>query len=69
VSNLTRWPGVRIRRRDLEEADVIERNGLRVTTQALTIIEAAVRRGGGPKLMVHAEPRCAGLHVHKSQGI
>lgn len=51
VSNHTRRPGVRIRRRDLDETDIIERDGLRVTALALTIIEAAVRRGGGPKLM------------------
>jgi very-short-patch-repair endonuclease len=50
-------PGVRRRRRDLDPADVIERNGLRVTALPLTVIEAAVRRGGGPKLMDSALQR------------
>jgi very-short-patch-repair endonuclease len=44
-------PGSRIRRRDLTRADVIERNGLRVTELALTVVEAAVRRRGGARLM------------------
>jgi very-short-patch-repair endonuclease len=43
--------GSRVRRRDLDPVDVVERNGLRVTALSLTAIEAAVRRGGGPKLM------------------
>lgn len=38
---------VRTRRRDLSRADVVEVNGLRVTEVALTIVEAAARRGGG----------------------
>ncbi|MCW2517840.1 MAG: hypothetical protein JWR46_459 [Mycobacterium sp.] len=50
-------PGVRRRRRDLDPADVIERNGLRVTAVPLTVIEAAVRRGGGPKLLDSALQR------------
>ena len=51
VSNHTRRPGVRIRRRDLDPTDVIERRGLRVSDLALTVVEAAVRSGGGVKLM------------------
>lgn len=43
--------GVRLRRRDLKRADVVERKRLRVTELALTVIEAAVRRGGGPVVM------------------
>jgi len=50
-SNGRRRDGSRVRRRDLAPSDVVERNGLRVTTLALTVIEAAVRRGGGAKLM------------------
>jgi very-short-patch-repair endonuclease len=40
-------PGSRVRRRNLAAADVVEQRGLRVTSLALTAIEAAVRRGGG----------------------
>jgi very-short-patch-repair endonuclease len=57
VSNHPRRPGVRVRRRDLDPTDVIEHNGLRVTALPLTVIEAAVRRGGGPKLMDSALQR------------
>jgi len=57
VSNHPRRPGIRLRRRDLCPADVIERGGLRVTALPLTVIEAAVRRGGGPKLMDSALQR------------
>ena len=41
-------PGCRLRRRDLADLDVVEHRGLRVTALALTVLEAAVRRGGGP---------------------
>ncbi len=51
VSNHSRRSGVRVRRRDLEPVDIVERRGLRVTALPLTVLEAAVRRGGGPKLM------------------
>lgn len=51
VSNHRRRPGTRIRRRDLWPADVVERRGLRMTSLALTVVEAAARRGGGAKLM------------------
>lgn len=43
--------GVRLRRRDLNTADVIERNGLAITELSLTVIEAAVRSRGGATLM------------------
>ncbi|MET0453823.1 MAG: DUF559 domain-containing protein [Mycobacterium sp.] len=52
-----RHDGSRVRRRDLASADVVERRGLRVTAIELTVIEAAVRRGGGPKLMDSALQR------------
>ncbi|VEG38708.1 Protein of uncharacterised function (DUF559) [Mycolicibacterium flavescens] len=51
VSNYRPRPGARLRRRDLSPRDVVERAGLRITAMPLTVIEAAVRRGGGPKLM------------------
>lgn len=37
--------------------DVVERDGLRVTTLPLTVVEAATRRGGGPKLLDRALQR------------
>lgn len=43
--------GTRVRRRDLLATDVVERRGLLVTGLALTTVEAAARRGGGPKVM------------------
>ncbi|MGU3497996.1 type IV toxin-antitoxin system AbiEi family antitoxin domain-containing protein [Mycobacterium sp. C31M] len=46
-----RRTGCRVRRRDLDSRDVIESRGVRVTTLALTAVEAAARRGGGPKIM------------------
>ncbi|QRY51935.1 type IV toxin-antitoxin system AbiEi family antitoxin domain-containing protein [Mycolicibacterium septicum] len=49
--------GVRLRRRDLDPADIVERRGLRVTALALTVVEAAARRGGGAKLMDSALQR------------
>ncbi len=49
-----RHTGSRVRRRDLSPLDVVEHRGLRVTAVALTALEAAVRRGGGPKLMDEA---------------
>lgn len=47
----------RVRRRNLSHLDVVEVRGLRVTSLPLTAIEAAVRRGGGPKLMDEALQR------------
>lgn len=49
--------GSRVRRRDLKTADVVERRGLQVTGMELTVVEAAVRRGGGAKLMDRALQR------------
>lgn len=53
--------GVRVRRRDLREEDIFESRGLRVTGLALTVLEASVRRGGGPKIMDSALQRRVGL--------
>jgi very-short-patch-repair endonuclease len=52
-----RHSGTRLRRRDLAPTDVVERRGLRVTALPLTVVEAAVRRGGGAKLMDSALQR------------
>ncbi|BBY80353.1 DUF559 domain-containing protein [Mycolicibacterium pulveris] len=49
--------GCRVRRRDLEPPDVVERNGLRLTALDLTVLEAAVQRGGGARLMDSALQR------------
>lgn len=57
ASRLQLRPGTRLRRRDLAPTDVVERRGLRVTTLPLTVVEAAARRGGGPKLMDNALQR------------
>ncbi|OBF14772.1 type IV toxin-antitoxin system AbiEi family antitoxin domain-containing protein [Mycobacterium sp. ACS4331] len=54
-------PGTRVRRRDLKPVDLIERNGLLVTALPLTVIEAAVRPGGGPAVMDSALQRCTDL--------
>ncbi len=50
-SNGRRHAGSRVRRRDLAAVDLVERRGLRTTAPALTVVEAAVRRRGGAKLM------------------
>jgi very-short-patch-repair endonuclease len=50
-------PGSRLRRRDLDPADVVVRRGVRVTALALTVIEAAIRHGSGTKLMDSALQR------------
>jgi very-short-patch-repair endonuclease len=57
ASNGRRRPGTKLRRRDLPPADVVERRGLRLTALALTVVEAAARRGGGAKLMDSALQR------------
>lgn len=49
--------GIRMRRRDLAGADVVERKGLRVTALALTVVEAAARTSGGAVLMDSALQR------------
>jgi very-short-patch-repair endonuclease len=57
VSNHPHRRGARLRRRDLARADIVERNGLRVTALPLTVIEAAVRQRGGAKIMDSALQR------------
>ncbi|BBY18615.1 hypothetical protein MLIT_42070 [Mycolicibacterium litorale] len=47
-------PGSKLRRRDLESADIDVQRGLRVTAVPLTVIEAAVRIRGGAKIMDRA---------------
>ncbi|MGA5545563.1 DUF559 domain-containing protein [Mycobacterium sp. NPDC051198] len=54
--------GIKLRRRDLEPRDFVERRGLRVTALPLTVVEAAARRGGGAKLMDSALQRHTNLH-------
>lgn len=49
--------GVKLRRRDLDQHDIVVRRGLRVTALPLTVVEAAARRGGGAKLMDSALQR------------
>jgi very-short-patch-repair endonuclease len=49
--------GSQLRRRDLDPADVVIRERLRVTAFALTVIEAAVRQRSGAKLMDSALQR------------
>ncbi|WP_395309903.1 type IV toxin-antitoxin system AbiEi family antitoxin domain-containing protein [Mycobacterium sp. AMU20-3851] len=51
VSNPRRRYEIRTRRRDLDPADCVIRHGLRVTALPLTVIEAAVRRDGGMKIL------------------
>lgn len=55
--------GSRVRRRDLKMADVVERRALQVTGIELTVVEAAVRRGGGPKVMDSALQRHVDLRT------
>jgi very-short-patch-repair endonuclease len=43
--------GSRLRRRDLDESDVVELRRLRVTALPLTALEAAVRQRGGAKII------------------
>ena len=54
-------PGLRVRRRNLNDQDIFEKRGLRVTGLALTVLEASARRGGGPKIMDSALQRRVGL--------
>lgn len=44
-------PETKLRRRDLDPRDIVDRRGLRVTSVPLTVVEAAARRGGGARLM------------------
>lgn len=46
-----RHDGTRVRRRDLLSADIVELRGVRVTALPLTVVEAAVQRRDGAKLM------------------
>ncbi|WP_066899735.1 type IV toxin-antitoxin system AbiEi family antitoxin domain-containing protein [Mycolicibacterium houstonense] len=61
VSNFRRRPETKLRRRDLDPHDIVERRGLRLTALPLTVVEAAVRRGGGAKLMDSALQRHTNL--------
>lgn len=67
-SNGRTHPRSRVRRRDLKPADVVELRGLAVTALPLTVVEAAVRRGGGARLMDSALQRHTDLsalwHAH-----
>ncbi|WP_395307393.1 type IV toxin-antitoxin system AbiEi family antitoxin domain-containing protein [Mycobacterium sp. AMU20-3851] len=56
-------PGTTLRRRDLDPGEVVVRDGLRVTSLPLTVVEAAVRRGGGAKLMDNALQRHVDLRA------
>ncbi len=58
-------PGVRLRRRDLCDDDVVEHRGLRVTAPALTALEAAAR-AGGPAIIDTALQR-SGLRLAELQ--
>jgi very-short-patch-repair endonuclease len=62
-SRLRRRRGTQLRRRDLDPHDIVLRDGLRVTALPLTVVEAAVRRGGGAKLLDGALQR----HVELAQ--
>jgi very-short-patch-repair endonuclease len=55
--------GARVRRRNLGASDVTSVRGLAVTEPALTVVEAAVRRRGGAKLMDRALQRHVDLHA------
>lgn len=58
-----RHGGSRVRRRDLDPADIVERNGIRVTSPALTVVEAAAQHGGGAKLLDNALQRHVDLNT------
>lgn len=51
VSNPPKRYGIRTRRRDLDPADCVVRDGLRLTALPLTIVEAAARPGGGIRVI------------------
>ena len=55
--------GTRVRRRDLKQADIVERRDLRVTELGLTAVEAAVRQRGGAKIVDSALQRRVDLHT------
>ncbi|MBP1819105.1 DUF559 domain-containing protein [Mycobacterium sp. OAE908] len=54
--------GCRLRRRDLNTADIVVHRRIRVTALPLTVIEAAVKQRGGAKLMDAALQRRLDLH-------
>ncbi|MCF6388899.1 DUF559 domain-containing protein [Mycobacterium sp. MBM] len=54
-------PGTRVRRRDLQPRDVVERRNLRTTGLTLTVVEAAARRRGGSAIMDSALQRQVSL--------
>ena len=56
-SRLVQRKGTRLRRRDLDPTDVTERRGLHTTALELTVVEAASRHGGGPRLLDNALQR------------
>lgn len=49
--------GTRLRRRDLDPRDVVELRALRVTAKPLTVLESAIVRPGGAKLLDNALQR------------
>jgi len=49
--------GVRLRRRDLANEDIVERNGLRTTAVPLTVVEAATRIRDGARILDRALQR------------
>ena len=49
--------GSRVRRRDLNPSEIVVHRRIRVTALPLTVLEAAVQRGGGAKLMDSALQR------------
>lgn len=62
-ANQPRRRGIRVRRRDLPAADVVEVRGLRVTSLPLTTLEASIQRDGGPKLFDSALQRRVDLRA------
>ena len=58
-----RHAATRVRRRRLDERDVVECRGLRVTSLPLTVVEAAAQHGGGVKLMDNALQRHVDLNA------
>lgn len=59
--SLHRRSGMRVRRRDLHRADVVEHRGLQVTALPLTVLEAAVALPNGAAMMDRALQRRVSL--------
>ncbi len=57
-----RHPGSRVRRRDLDPVDIVEKRGVRVTAMPLTVVEASARSRSGMKLMDNALQRHVDLN-------